>query len=151
MPFHSIEFYVISAVVAAAVIAVMARPPRRVPARTRLIEPDLTARIEGNDIPHLVINCDSAANLTVRRTGIRGAGDVKISVTIVGHDILIEESAIPAAGSAVTPELTATFGIDSVGRDRYHLSYTAPHQSLFTSLQFTVRPGIHIEKTMTVS
>ena len=144
---HSIEFYVISAVVAAAVIAFMARPPRRGPARTRLIAPDLRAET-APDGPQLIIDCDEAANLTVTRTGITNVTDVKISVTIQDHDIIIEESAVTAAPNAQVPELTASFGIEGVGRDRYHLSYTAAHQSLFTATPFTIRPGLHFQRNL---
>lgn len=144
---HSIEFYVISAVVAAAVIACMARPPRRGPARTRLIAPDLRAETD-TDGPQLIIDCDDAANLTVTRTGIANANDVKISVTLQDHDIIIEESAVTAAHNEQVPELTASFVVEGVARDRYHLSYTAAHQSLFTATQFTIKPGLHFRRNL---
>lgn len=151
MFFQTIEFYVISAVVAAAVIALMARPPHSGPAITRLLAPFIGPDVDTSAPPRLLITCDDHANLTITRTGLTGnISDLKIAVTVKGHDISIEESPISGPDGAYG-SLSATFTIDFIGRDHYHMSYTAAHQSLFAAASFTVTPGLRIDKPLTLS
>ena len=150
MDFHSIEFYVIAVIAAAAIIGFAARPAVRGEARTWLLPATLT-RGTAQCTPSIIITCDDRFDLTIRRTGLPEVEAVNMSVTIVGHDISIEEHCTSAnhdhTPSATTAETVLTF----IGPDRYHLSYAAPDLSLFTAVQFTARPGITINKQQTLS
>ncbi|MDE6491268.1 MAG: hypothetical protein K2L49_08945 [Muribaculaceae bacterium] len=150
MWFHSVEFYVIAAVVAAAVIALAARPSQRGTARTWLLYPD---PIPGNheDTPALTVECDDSGDVVVTRSGLpQGIGSVSLSVTLIGRDLSIEEQLIPASIS-VDPMAGAVVRLDFFGRERYHLSYSSPSQSLFVAMDFTVRPGMRVVKPFILS
>lgn len=142
MFYQSVEFYVITAVIAAAVIAMAARPPRGGAAVTRLLR--AIPGPQEDPTPQLRISVDDHANLIIHRTGLPPAVAVNMEITLTGHDISITEHLMPAADGIESP--SASIIIDFVGRDRYHLSYDAPQQSLFTALSFTITPGLNITK-----
>lgn len=151
MFFSSIEFYVIAVIVAAAVIGLTARPASRGEARTWLLPASLKPATDPLPAPSITITCDDRYDLTIRRTGLGATESLSLCVTMIGHDISIEEHAAPAlpgSGSgAMEAEVTLTF----TGPTRYHLSYSAPAMSLFTAVQFTARPGTNIHKDLTLS
>lgn len=142
MFYQSVEFYVIAAVIAAAIIAMAARPARTGPAVTRLLRAIPGPQLDPQ--PQLRLIVDDHSNLILHRTGLPPGMTVNMEVTLIGHDIAITEHLMPAADGAGSP--SASIIIDFVGRDRYHLSYDAPQQSLFTAINFTVAPGQNITK-----
>lgn len=148
---QSLEFYVIAIIVAAAIIGLAARPQQRGEARTWLLPATLNAG-SVSEIPAISISVDNHHNITLHRTGLPDeTTSVNLSVTLIGRNISIEEHPV-LSGNATTPgHVTAETLFSFTGPERYHLSYHTPALSLFTAMQFTVRPGVSIHKELTLS
>jgi hypothetical protein len=151
MFFHSVEFYVIAVIVAAAIIGVVARPASRGEARTWLLPGSLSVSDTVPEAPAISITVDDNHNLRLRRIGLSDVESVNFAVTLIGCDIAIEEHIIPASHASTSGHIVADVSMDFIGAERYHLSYSAPGLSLFASTRFTVRPGIEIYKEFTLS
>lgn len=101
--------------------------------------------------PVLSVECDDNGDVTVTRSGLPpGTGSVRLSVTLIGRDVAVEEQIIPGDMRDGTVA-DAVVRLDFFGRERYHLSYSSPSQSLFAAMDFTVRPGMKAVKPFTLS
>lgn len=147
--FNSVEFYVIATVVAASIIVYFVRPSSHGEARQYLLAGDLTnASGRGwSDVSStqasisLRVRDDGAVVLT--RHGIQGvssSGAVSLAITQIGFDITIEER-IVAGNNIDDPIDTASFVLDFLAPDRYHLKYNSASISSFATATLLVRDG----------
>lgn len=148
MPFlHSIEFYVILVVVAAAIVAFAARPHIAGAVRELLLAGELipmSAADEGEE-PSITFTCTESGRVIAVRRGLKGvtvSGAVSLAATIKGFDIRIEERITP--GSAYDdPAGTAMFTIDTLApSEYYHIHYNSSSTGLFAIFTFHTRPSI---------
>lgn len=143
---RSIEFYVIATVVAAAVLALCARPARRAAAKEHrvggwLVEGDYDTE------PSLKISVGADGAVTIRRTGLRDmydGGSVALMIEQRGFDLDVREVRA-SSGRGIEPCTEAVFVLTFLGAERYHIKYTADPSSRFAAFGLHVRPGIRQE------
>lgn len=90
--FQTVEFYVIAVLIAAMIVALVARPASRGEARQYLLVGDLIAC--GNDNPAITLRANNDGSVTLTRhriEGITSTGAVSLAVNVIGWDIVIEE------------------------------------------------------------
>ena len=144
----SIEFYVYATLVAAAIVAFLARPSSRGEARQHLLAGELSNasnrswsdNASVSPAISLIVRDDGAVVLF--RHGIEGvtsSGAVSLAVTVIGFDITIEERIVPG-NNLDDPIDTATFVLDFLAPDRYHLKYNSSATSSFVAATLLVRP-----------
>lgn len=144
----SVEFYVYATLVAAAIVAFLARPSSRGEARQHLLSGELsnaTGRTWSDTTTtqssiSICVRDDGAVMLF--RHGIEGvssSGAVSLAVTIIGFDITIEERIVPG-NNLDDPIDTAVFVLDFLAPDRYHLKYNSSATSSFVATTLLVRP-----------
>ncbi len=144
---HSVEFYIIMAVVAAAVVAIAAKPRSLAAVQEHLLAGDLipaTAADEG-DQPELTTQCTDTGRVILVRRGLEGvtlSGAVSLAVSVKGFDITIAERITP--GSPFDdPAAAAMFTLDFLAPgEYYHIHYTCQGATRFASYTFHTRPGI---------
>lgn len=171
--FDSIEFYVIDAVVAAAVVGLCVRPSSKSEAVTRLLAGRLSAADDiprlpvAGDTPRLSAGGDDASDdtpsiellveedgsVTLTRRGLDGmvhaSGALSLVVNVAGFDISVEERLTPGRPEADVPEpAEARFTLDFLGAERYHLRYYSEATGGLAVTPLHVRPGIHIVKPL---
>ena len=156
--FSSVEFYVIATVVAASIIVYFVRPSSHGEARQHLLAGDLSnASGRGwSDTSStqasisLRVRDDGAVVLT--RHGIQGvssSGAVSLAVTVIGFDISIEERVV-SGNNIDDPIDTATFVLDFLAPDRYHLKYNSSSISSFVATTLLVRPDFEKQLNLSV-
>ena len=144
----SVEFYVYATLVAAAIVAFLARPSSRGEARQHLLAGELSNasnrswsdRNSAQPAISLIVRDDGAVVLF--RHGIEGvssSGAVSLAITVIGFDITIEERIVPG-NNLDDPIDTATFVLDFLAPDRYHLKYNSSATSSFVATTLLVRP-----------
>lgn len=139
--FHSTEFYVLLFVVAAAVIGLFAMPGKKGAAQTHLFRGQLSRSTD--DTPRVEIECGDDGTVILRRYGIEGiteSGAVSLAVTVIGFDVSIEERLVEGQPGDMYID-TATFRLDFMGREHYHLKYNSTTSSRFVALTVNNRPG----------
>jgi len=140
----SVEFYVIAAVIAAAIIGYSASPGSAGEIRKHLLAGTLclTGQAKENN-PAIAVRCLENGDVLLTRTGIEGmseSGAVSIVVTVKGFDIQIEEKLIQ--NNSGTPVDTALFTLDFLGLERYSIRYDSPDTGLFAAFTLNNRPGM---------
>lgn len=147
--FGSIEFYIITAFVAAAVIGFSAMPSRRGTARTFLFGGELFDDVAPS-VPGIVFVVGDDGVLDVYRFGIDGvdmSGAYSLALTIIGFDITIEERL--TAGRLNGAVATAAHArIDCLGRERYHFLYRNEAIGRSAAFSLNIRPGNRIERLL---
>lgn len=139
-----IEFYVILATVAAAIVAVIALPARRGAARTFFVEGALLSPSEEGPATEEAVrfSVNDHGSLLIYRSGLDGVrsdGAVNLAVKVAGLDVVIEERITPGRrGEAVG---AAVFEIDFLGPERFHFQYRNTHTNQSASLTLNLRPG----------
>lgn len=101
----SIEFYVVAAFVAAAVIGIVAMPKSRGEVRTFLYAGELDSSACDTE-PSVVAHVDNHGRLEIYRYGLEGvgmAGAFSLAVKINGFDVTIEERLTTGNMSAGKP------------------------------------------------
>lgn len=153
--FDSIEFYVIAAVVASAVVGLCVRPSSKGEAVTRLLAGELSpARDDGADsTPSIELLVEEDGSVTLTRRGLDGmvhaSGALSLVVNVAGFDISVEERLTPGCPEADVPEpAEARFTLDFLGAERYHLRYYSEATGGLAVTPLHVRPGIHIVKPL---
>ncbi|MBR6639917.1 MAG: hypothetical protein IKL35_06110 [Muribaculaceae bacterium] len=139
--FQTVEFYVIAVLVAAMIVALVARPASRGEARQYLLAGELRAM--GTYNPEIVLTAYDDGLVILTRHGIEGitsTGAVSIAVTVVGWDIVIEER-LSAGYSDDAPMDTAVFKLDFLAPERYHIRYNSSATGRFVATPFHNRPG----------
>lgn len=145
----SVEFYVIAAVVAAAVIAFSARRGDEGPARQILL-PGVLVKSDRNSGKVIELICNEDGSVVLRRYGVEGvtvSGAVSLAITVRGFDVLIKERIVE--GNPVDEMIdTASFVLDFMGEERYFISYSAEAYGLFVALTLKNRVGNRIVKPL---
>ena len=144
---HTTEFYVIATLVAAAIVALLARPSSRGEARQHLLAGELsnasnrswsdTTTVE----PSISFRVRDDGAVVLTRHGVDGvstSGAVSLAVTVIGFDISIEERIVPG-NNMDDPIDTATFVLDFLAPDRYHIKYNSSATSRFAATTILVR------------
>ncbi len=155
----SVEFYVVAVIVAAAIVAFSARPAGRGPVVQHLLAGDLTdSGVRGDEQRiELTVNPDNTVILV--RRGLRdldGRCAVSLAIEVKGFDISIKERiSMPRRRADVTstaedlwPVDAATFTLDFLAPEHYHLHYESPSLNLVAVATLHVRPGIRLSKPL---
>ncbi|MCM1029362.1 MAG: hypothetical protein NC342_01785 [Pseudoflavonifractor sp.] len=152
----SVEFYVMAAVAAAAVVGLCVRPSSKGEARQTLLEGELLPAAEGDDEypAGVAIRVLDDGRVEICRKGLAGLvnadGEVSVAVTVAGFDILVEERLTPGRGAdqdAPSPS-QARFILDGLGRERYHLRYSSETIGSMAATSLHVKPGISIFRSL---
>ena len=153
----SVEFYIYATVVAAAIVAYLARPSSRGEVRQYLLAGELSnaSNRAWTDLPTLppsisIIVRDDGAVVLFRHgvEGVSTSGAVSLAITVIGYDITIEERIVPG-NNLDDPIDTATFVLDFLAPDRYHLKYNSSATSRFATATLLVRPDYEKQITLT--
>lgn len=146
----SVEFYVIAAVTAAAVVAFSARGDRKGPVRQYLL-PGVLSLENVAERPSIELICCDDGSVILRRHGVSGmtlSGAVSLAVSVSGFDVKIKERTVTGTPGDTETVDTASFVLDFMGAERYFISYTAEDAGLFAALTLHNRPGVRVEKEM---
>ncbi len=145
--FTTIEFYVIAAVVAAAIVAFMGKRDDPSAARQILLATELRHSGEDREDAIELIALDDG-NVLLRRHGIKGIGSegaVSLAITVKGFDVFIKERLTSGLGE---PTDTAEVLLDFMGQERYFINYTSEQTDRMVALTFHNRPSMHVIKKM---
>lgn len=147
----SVEFYVIAAVVAAAVIGYSVSPGAKGESRKYLLAGTLCKVIDTPvAAPALKVTCLDNGDVLLTRSGISGVDDrgaVSLAVTVSGFDINIEEKIVTSASGGEAID-TALFTFDFIGIERYHVHYNSPETGLFAAFTLNNRPGMQFSSPL---
>lgn len=154
--FNTVEFYIILSVIAASVIAYLALPQRRGEVKTHLIAGELNivmpdTPINESDNGSLIFECHPGNFVSLRRTGLKGIasdGALSLVVNVSGFDITIEERVTPGGGLSFGLATSATFLLDFLAPEWYHIRYESEHFNVHASLTLHVREGIRLTKNL---
>ena len=143
--FQTVEFYVITVFVSAAIVAVLAMPSRRSAARAGTLRSDLVP-----SEPGIVALVGNDGTLAIHRFGIEGvwvSGAYSLAVTIIDFDVTIEERLTP--GSNIDAEATAAYAVlDCFGAERYHFNYRSEATGRNAAFSLNIKPGNRIERLL---
>lgn len=151
--FQTVEFFVIAALTAAAVVAYMCMPNRRGEAVTHtvggeLLEGDDVASDDDTDAGELLVEVRQDGCVVLTRTGIDGitsSGAVSLAATVIGFDMHIEERR--TRGFSNDPRIDAArFVLDFMAPDWYHVHYAYSDAGEFCSFSLHVKPGIRMRR-----
>lgn len=157
---------------AAFVVALCARPRGTGPAETGFLTGELSAEHSGatettgspapsenpgrsmypenpahpEPSPSVEFLCRDDGAVVITRHGLQGLTEgatVALAVTRTGFDISVKERIAPAREPGGAPVDTATFVLDGLGRERYHIKYDSEATSSFAALTLRNTPGLH--------
>lgn len=140
--FQSTEFYVILFLVAAAIVALLAKPKDTVEAREYLLPATLSAST-GDAEPAITVYCDDNGVVWLQRTGIEGiddSGAVSAKIVVKGTNITVYER-ITEGKYGLAPADTATFTLDFLTPTRFWLRYESESTNRTATLSFRNTPG----------
>lgn len=146
-----IEFYIIAAFVAAAVVGMAAMPSHRGEIRTflyggELLSSDTTDATE----PSIEAVVDSRGRLVIVRHGLTGvnmSGAYSVAVKVSGFDVTIDERLTPGRQPA-DEALSASAIIDCLGPERYHIQYISEATGRSAAFSLNIRPGNRMERLL---
>ncbi|MDE7426687.1 MAG: hypothetical protein K2M79_02675 [Muribaculaceae bacterium] len=147
--FNTVEFYVILAVVAAAIVAAASIPASKGEAKLHL----LPCILDSGDaaIPAgLHFRCRDDGSVDVVRTGLQGvgpAGAVSMSVKVIGFDISIEER-VTHSDTSHGEFHEACFNMDFLAPEWYHIKFNSEDTGQLCACTLHVRPGLKMSKNM---
>lgn len=160
----SIELCVVLFMAAAFVVALCARPRGTGPAETGFLTgelssehsetPETSAGATGTPAhpahpepsPSVEFLCRDDGAVVITRHGLQGLTEgatVALAVTRTGFDITVKERIVPAREPGGAPVDTATFVLDGLGQERYHIKYDSEATSSFAALTLRNTPGLH--------
>lgn len=146
--FQTIEFYIITAFLAAAVVAFAAMPSKRGAARTFFFSCNLRTDAAPSE-PGIVALVNDRGALEIHRFGIDGLatdGACSLAVTIIGFDVTIEERLTPGRDSEYA---TAAYAeLDCFGAEHYHFNYRSDAIGRSAAFSLNIRPGNRVERLL---
>ena len=148
LSFSSAEFYVIAAVIAAAIVALAAIPSRR-GAAVLTTYPGTIIDEDTLQQPAIDAEVDPDLRLIITRRGIDSVaadGAVSLAVTTIGFDLTIEERITPGKGRP--QPCSAMFILTGFGAERYHIQYRNSHLGLLAAFSLPVRQGVAINRPL---
>ena len=148
--FNTVEFYVITAFIAAAVVGASARPSRKGAARTFLFGGTLWPSGEASQ-PCIVARVGDNGSLELQRFGLEYMymdGAYSLAVTIIGFDVTIEERLTPGGRHGGESAGSATAVLDCFGAERYHFNYRSEATGRSAAFSLNIKPGNRIERLL---
>lgn len=145
--FQSVEFYIIISLVAVVAVGWLALPSKRGPAKEFDIEGQLLAGQP--ELPSVEYCCLDNGDVALIRRGLEDCavtGTIALKIEVRGFDVDIKERFNPGWGEAEMSQ--AMFMLDFLGRERYHIKYTASDGHLFAAVHLHNRPGISVERKL---
>lgn len=156
----SIELCVVLFMAAAFVVALCARPRGTGPAETGFLTGELSSEhsettettettghpAQPEPSPSVEFLCRDDGAVVITRHGLQGLTEgatVALAVTRTGFDITVKERIAPAREPGGAPVDTATFVLDGLGQERYHIKYDSEATSSFAALTLRNTPGLH--------
>lgn len=152
--FTSVEFYVMAAVAAAAVVGLCVRPSQKGEARKYLLAGILSADGNDDEAPGIDVEVNDNGSVRLRRRGLKGlvnpSGAVSAAVTVAGFDIVVEERLTPGrdTGEDADAPTEAAFTLDFLGQEHYHLRYYSEATGGMAAMPLHVRPGIRVSRPL---
>ncbi|MCM1066186.1 MAG: hypothetical protein NC418_01270 [Muribaculaceae bacterium] len=147
--FQTVEFYVITAFLAAAVVGAVAMPQRKGAARNFLYAGTLRADATPSQ-PGIVALVTDAGALEIHRFGLEEvdmSGAYSLAVTIIGFDVTVDERLTP--GRLREGDATAAMAVlDCLGAERYHFHYRSEATGRSCAFSLNIRPGNRIERLL---
>ena len=147
--FNTVEFYILTAFIAAAVIAFAAMPSQKSAARNFFYAGDLFSDAEPS-APGIVAIVEDDGRLAIHRFGLQNIGmdgAYSIAVTIIGFDVTIEERL--TAGTDVVGMATAgKVVLDCLGAERYHIHYRNEAMGRSAAFSLNIRPGNRVDRLL---
>lgn len=140
--FNTVEFYVILAVIAAAIVALSARPGSKGPVIEYLLAGELYPA--DDEEPMVQINCLDTGAIAITRFGIAGInenGAISLAITKKGQDLFIEERLTPGSGFGL-PTQVGLFTLKTLPPGRYHVKYNSDKTGLFAAFPLHITPGL---------
>lgn len=147
--FNSVEFYILTAFVAAAIIAFAAMPSRRSAARSFFYGGELFADAAPSG-PGIVAIVEDDGRLAIHRFGLQNIGldgAYSVAVTIIGFDVTIEER-LTAGSAASDRSMAGKVLIDCLGPERYHFHYRNEAMGRSAAFSLNIRPGNRLDRRM---
>lgn len=144
---HSVEFYVVMTVIAAAVIALSARPSNKGPVIKHHVEGDMVPDMPVWFSPGLRIRCNESGTVTLRRVGLDDCpADTMMYLTVDQHgfDLEITEHCVRGYGRGEECG-GAVFTLAFLAQERYHVKYIADPSTRMAAFTLHVRPGLTME------
>ena len=151
--FTTVEFYVITAFIAALVVGFAALPSRRGPARQILVAGSLRTDAAPSE-PGIVAIVGDDGSLTIYRFGLEGVpenGAYSLAVNIAGFDVTIDERLTPGRRSADSNDIPVTAAMAEIpgfGAERYHFNYRSETLGRSAAFTLNIRPGNRIERLL---
>lgn len=152
--FQSIEFYVISAVLAAAVVAASVKPSGKGPVRTYLYGGTLIDDGEAAwaDEPSIALEVSEDGRVvTLERRGLAGVsfddGAYSVAVNVSGFDVTIDERLTPGSPQS-TRATGAEVRLDCLGLERYHILYRSEALGRNCAFTLSLRPAVRLEREL---
>lgn len=148
--FNTVEFYVVTAFIAAAVVGFAALPARRGAARQILVGGDLLFDAPSAE-PEIVFAVEDNGDIRVMRHGLEGvleSGAYSLAVTVIGFDVTIEERLTVGRGEGVEA-VAACAKISGLGAERYHFQYRSEATGRSAAFSLNLRPGNSISRPLT--
>lgn len=148
---NSVEFYVIAAVAAAAVLGLCVRPSSRSAARQWLLSGTVSPDDSGDPTPRVTIRCLPDGNVEVTRYAIPGIGTdgaVSMVAELSGQDLTLDERIVEGTDAMPGDLDCARWVFDFLGRDRYYVRYTSAATELMYSGPLHNREGIVITRNL---
>ncbi len=147
--FRTVEFYVIMAFIAAAVVGFAAMPSRRGAARQFLVGGTLRSDATPSQ-PGIVALVNDAGALEIHRFGLEGvdlSGAYSLAAEVIGFDVAIKERL--TAGRRDEGAATAAMAVlDFLGPERYHFHYVSDAIGRSCAFSLNIRPGNRIERLL---
>lgn len=147
--FHTVEFYVILAFVAAAVIIFCGRPEARGAVKTFLVAGELL-ETEGCQAGNgIAVHVDEQGCLNLFRYGLAGiteTGAYSLAVSVAGFDVVIKERTVRGRGEQAVS--CARARLDFLAAERYHFRYDVEDSALSTAFYLTLKPGARADRTL---
>ena len=146
--FTSVEFYIILAVIAAAIVAFSARPTAKGPASEFLMAGDLRQGMQSE--AQITLTCLDNGKVRLLRQGlpeVRDDGAVSLACKLVGTDVFIEERIVPGRSEEIL-NVEAEFVFKWLRPGRYHIRYNSQPTGTFAAFPFHVAPGISTTKAL---
>lgn len=147
--FTTVEFYVILAVVAAAILIFAGRPDSVGPVKDILQACSLENGSASAE-PVIRMHCLPNGRIEIIRTGVEGiceGGAVSLAIKVKGLDMHIEERLTQGRG-ALRPGISARGTLPFLKLDRYHVVYNSSSTGLFAAFTFPARIGADVTRPL---
>lgn len=136
--------------VAAAIVALLARPAQSAPVRELLLAGRLDDEPDSIVAPCIEVRCLESGKVLITRHGIdciATDGACSLAVAIKGADISIEERLTMGRG-LLLPGQRAVFDLGYLAPGYYHVHYNSAKAALWTAFTVHMRLGIAMSRQL---